>query len=573
MRTLWRTARRAVSGGRFVTGWTFVAVFAISLTLLAPLPPGLSVAERALVATVGAAAISAMWGGVALVERAVPSPRWRVAVIASALMLTAVARPPLQDAVSGVSGLPIPASADAPLRVLTNLVVWTLALIGTAALVEVARSTRETNILLAQVLAQWEGSAARVRGYTAAARAAIAAAADALTTAGLETTADVHALAVDLRAHAHVLSERAAAPPSSDDPGDAGATGVLPRHAPRLRLPPPGLAAAVYALAVLPYAVRSVEPIDLVVGFVAALLCGGAADLASRIPPLRRRPRARATVFLTTSVLAGLMLTELALNQDVPFATAMLATLAYPALAFALAAGRSTAHALRVERRRLSSAITDRGRADDLGTRRVRAGLHRAAELVHADAQGAAVHFALRHPAATLTEVAAFADDLRRRAGVLRGVLDDPAAAEEAVSLHSLLQTWGTAMPLHAEVADEATAALRADPALARDVVDVVAEGLLNAAKHSRERTSRVEVRVAMTAAGPRLRVRVVSPGPPPASARLRPGSRVERLGAKLTTDGRDAALEAVFAIANATVAAGSVVSTEHVEGPQPRRA
>ncbi|MFV9426491.1 hypothetical protein [Microbacterium sp. S1037] len=573
MITLWPAVRRAVTGGHFVTAWTFAAVFVVSVTLLAPLPVGLSVLQRALVGAAGAAGISVVWAGVALIERAASDPRVRAAVIVSALVLTAAARPPLQDALSRLGGLPVPPPTDAPLRILTNLVVWTIALIGTATLVDAARSIRETNALLAQVLAQWEGSAARVREYAAAARADILAAADLLTTARCETTADVRALAVDVRAHAHRLDERAAAPPAPGDPLDAQAPRALRRRASPLRLPPPGLAAGVYALAVLPYALRSVAPIDLVVGFCVALLAGGAADLAARLPSLRRRPRARGAVFVATTLLAGLTLAAVAVGQGVPLAAASLAVLAYPALAFALAAGRSTAHALRVERRRLSGAVAARGRADDLGTRRVRAALRRAVGLLHTDAQGAAVQFALRHPDAAPADVAVLAADLHMLSEQLRTALDRPTAPAAADSLGPVLQTWGAAMPVSADVSDAASAALRTDPALARDVIDVVSEGLLNAAKHARERTARVELRVAATAGGPRLRVRIVSPGAPTPHARLRPGSNAERLGARLTVEGADAVLEAVFAVDDAAAAAGSVVCTEHSDGTPERRA
>ncbi|KTR87830.1 hypothetical protein NS220_16995 [Microbacterium testaceum] len=573
MTTLWPAVRRALTGGRFVTGWTFVAVFVVSVTLLAPLPVGLSVLPRALVGAAGAAAVSAVWAGVALVERAASDPRVRAGVIVSALVLTAAARPPLQDALSRLGELPVPPPADAPLRLLTNLVVWTIALIGTAALVDVARSIRETNALLAQVLAQWDGSAARVRGYTTAARADILAAADLLAAARFETTADVRALTVDLRTHAHRLDERAIAPPAPGDPLDARAPRAVPRRPSRLRLPPPGLAATVYALAVLPYALRSVAPVDLLVGFCIALLSGAAADLAARLPPLRRRPRARGTLFVTTTLLAGLTLAAVAMGQGVPLATASLAVLAYPALAFALAAGRSTAHALRVERRRLSSALAARGRADDLGTRRVRAALRRAAVLLHADAQGAAVQFVLRHPDAAPADLAVFAAELRGLGGELRTVLDRPTPPAAADSLGPVLQTWGAVMPVSADVSDAASAALRTDPALARDVIDVVSEGLLNAAKHARERTARVEVRVTGTAGGPRLSVRIVSPGAPAPRARLRPGSHAARRGARLRAEGADAVLEAVFAVEDPTTTTRSVVWTEHSDGTPRHRA
>ncbi|MGC0369885.1 hypothetical protein [Microbacterium sp. SLBN-111] len=568
MRTPLRAVRRAIVGGRFVTRWTFVAIAAMSLTALAPLPAELSGGERALVATATAAVFALAWGLVAVAERAARRPAIRATIVVGALVLTALARPALQDAVSRLAGLPVAPADELPLRAATNLVAWAITLIGTAGLVDVARSTRETNALLAQVLAQWNGSAERVRRYTADARAAICAAADALATARPETVDDVRALASTLRVHARDLADRAAAPPSFDV--DVAAPPPPARTRSALRLPPISVAAVLYALAVLPYALRSVPPVALALGLFAGLLCGTVADILSRLRPLARRPRARVGVFAAASVLVGAVLSSIAAAQGVPLPFAAVPILAYPALALALGRGRGALHGLGVERRRLSSAIAARGRADDLGTRRVRAGLHRAADLVHADAQGAAVHFALRHPDATPAEVASFQAELAPLAGAVRGVLDDPAPTPEAVSLTPLLRTWGVAMPVDADVAADADALLRNDAALARDVVDVVAEGVLNAAKHARRRAARVEVHLVATAAGPRLRVRVISPGAPAAGAHLRVGSRADRLGARLTARGDDAVLDALFLV---TDAPGSVVSTEHSAGGAERRA
>lgn len=568
MRTPLRAIRRAITGGRFVTRWTFVAIAAISLTVLAPLPADLSGGERALVATGTAGVFAVAWGLVAVAERAARRPAIRATIVVGALVLTALVRPALQDAISRLAGLAVAPTHELPLRAATNLVAWAIALIGTAALVDVTRSTRETNALLARVLGQWNGSAERVRRYTADARAAIRAAADALETARPETVDDVRALASALRAHARNLADRAGAPPSLDV--DAAVPPPPARMRSALRLPPTGMAAVLYALAVLPYALRSVPPVALGLGLIAGLLCGTGADLVSRLRPLARRPRARSAVFAASSTLVGLVLSAIAAAQGVPWPFAAVPVVVYPALALALARGRGALHGLGVERRRLSSAIATRGRADDLGTRRVRAGLHRAADLVHADAQGAAVHFALRHPDATPTEVASFRAGLAPLASAVRGVLDDPAPTAEAVSLTPLLRTWGSAMPVDADVTADAEALLRHDPALARDVVDIVAEGLLNAAKHAHRRAARVEVHLLATAAGPRLRVRVSSPGAPVVGAHLRAGSHADRLGARLTARGDDAVLEALFLVADAP---GSVVWTEHSAGGSERRA
>jgi hypothetical protein len=566
VRTLLRAAGRAVSGGRFVTRWTFVTVFAVSLTVLAPLPAAMSVGERAIVASVTALVFSGAWIAVALLERSIAHPRVRASLVAGTLVVAAVLRPSLQDAVSLAGGMPVPPAGDIPLRAATNLAVSAVALIGTAALVDIVRAIRETNSLLTRVLAQWDGSAERVRRYVADARADVRAVAQSLRTAPMETVADVRSLAADLRAHAHVLADRAAGPPAPEDAVVVPLASVSARR-PTLRLPPVGATAVLYGLSVLPYALRSVGPIEIVEGLLTVVLVGAGADLVARSSALRRSPRARAVVFAAATVLAGAVLATVAWAQAVPFPLCVVPLAAYPVLAQALAAGRGALHALRVERRRLSTAIADRGRADDLGTRRTRAGLQRAADLVHGDAQGATVLFALRHPDATPTQLAELRAELAAVADEIQRVLDAPVPASDSPTLAPLLRAWGSAMPVEAHVTAAASTVLRNDRALAGDVSEIVSEGLLNAAKHARVRAARVEVRRVATAAGPRLRVRVASTGVPAARARLRPGSRAERLGARLLTAGDDTVLEALFAIAGTDRPSRAVVSTEHSGG------
>jgi hypothetical protein len=548
----------AFSSGRFVSRWTFVAIAAVSLTVLAPLPTGLSPLERAAVSLLTGGAFASAWALVAVVERRVSRPAARAAVIAAVLLATAVPRPAVQDTLSIALGLAAPAPDTLPLRAATNLAVWALALTGTAVLVDAARATRETDALLRAVLAQLRGSADRVAAFRAESRHAVSAAADAIAAAHPVTADDVRALAAQLRAHAHALGTLAdGVPPDRPSPAP-------PVRAPRggFRLPPPGLIAAVYIVAVVPYAVRTVAPADLALGLVATAVLGLIADALPRLPGLRRARVAGGRAFAAAVLGVGIAFSVIAVAQGVPMPAAAVPALAYPALAAALGRWRGGARTLAVERRRLSSAIAARVRADDLGTRAERAGLREAAERVHRDAQGAAVQFVLRHPDARPDEIAAFRAELSDVATSVRHSLDAPTATSGAASLDALLAAWGRAMPIDAQVDDAARSALQTDPALARDVIDVVAEGLLNAAKHARERAASVRVEHRTTPGGPRLDVRVASPGAPPRGAALRPGARATALGGRLVDAGDTTVLEARFAIADV-----DVVSAEHSAG------
>jgi len=564
------TAARVVTSGRFVTRWTFVAIAVLSLTVVAPLPAGLSTAERLEISALTAIAFAAPWAIVALAERRISRASGRALLVGTTLVVTALARPVLQDAVSSALSLPIPGPEALAFRAGTNLAVWTIALLGTATLVDAARSTRETNALLREVLAQWRAADTRAHDYAARARRDLDDAARVLGAERPPTLDAVRALATDVRAQAHALTARAhesvdTAPETRTTPRP-GRGGRMPSsRAPRsrtLRLPPVALTAAIYAVAVMPYALRSVPPAELVQGLLVCLGCGAAGDLLVRLPALRRRRAATARAYAAVTLLAGAILSTVAVAQGVPLSAAVVPALVYPALALALTAARGGRYALHRERRRLSAAVTDRARADDLETRRFRGALLAAAERLHRDVQGETVSFALTHPDAAPREIATFLASMRSVATDVRGALDAPVS-ETPVALHALVQTWGRAMPVRARVDDDVERVLRTDPALARNVVEVVAEGLLNAAKHARERRADVDVRVVATAAGPRLRVEVVSPGAPPPRAQLRAGSRVHALGARLVAAPETTALVAIFA-----VAPGSVVSTEH----DPRR-
>ncbi|MFG6279197.1 hypothetical protein [Microbacterium sp. S16(2024)] len=101
-----KTIAAALAGGRFVTRWTFVTVIAVSLIVLAPLPAALTPVERATVSLMTAAMFAAAWGLVAVIERRVSAPVARAAIVATALVVTAILRPVGQDALSLALGIP-----------------------------------------------------------------------------------------------------------------------------------------------------------------------------------------------------------------------------------------------------------------------------------------------------------------------------------------------------------------------------------------------------------------------------------------------------------------------------------
>lgn len=543
------------TSGRFVTRYTFAVILLVSVTVLAPTPAPLHPGHRVLVAIVTAGVSALVWGAVAVAERSTTRSALRGGIVAAALSVWAVSRPSMQDAVSLAFDLPVPPPGTEVLRAATNLLVWVIALGGTAALVEAARTARSTNALLRSVLEDLRSSADRAHLFAADAAAAVHAAAE-LVRVPIDAAVDsARARAAAVRVCARTLSTLPVAEPMSP-------TAAPPARRPVrsvARLPPIGAVSATYALTVLPYAVRTIDAVAVATGIALTLLVGAAAEAVPRLVRTRRSLRRRGRLYAGATLAAGLLLTALASAQGVAWPAAGVSALALPALAWAMTRWRTGAHAVAVERRRLSTAITALTRSDDLATRTSRAGLRAAADVLHRDVQGALVLWALRHPTPAPSDIAALSPILRSLADDVERAFATPPRVANAPALDTLVATWGHALRIDARIDGEARALLDADAALAGDAVDVVAEGLLNVAKHARRREAVVTARLVRTGGGPRLHVEVESPGPLAPGAMLRPDAVVARLGGRLTT-GRDT----VRLVADLAVTSPIVVSTEH---------
>lgn len=577
MTALVRSCGRVLTSGRFVSRWTFVTIAVVSLTVLAPAPSSLEVGSRLLVALIVAALFAAVWGLVGIAERRVRAPGVRVALLASAVLVTSTLRPLAHDRMSTVLG-----GADAGLgpwgfRVMTNVVAWTIALVGTAILVDADRSVRESNALLRRVVHDLDAARERARSFGVRAQSAIDEAVAELESPPPPMVDHIRRFGIVLRSRARLLDSLAAEPfaPPPRPPHRAPKSPASVRG-PRLRLPPIGAVAVTYGLALLPYALGNVPLAALAAGLALTTALGVAGDLLARVGGVRRQHARQIALFACSAVLTGALLSGVALAQQIPPPLAGVPAVTYPAIAFALARALGAARSLGIERRRLSAAVARRTRADELGTRTARTGLRAAAEVLHRDGQGAAVLFVLQNPHPTSDVSASFLRRLPPLASAVRRAFTSPAARVGESDLDAVLDTWGRVMPVRAVVTPAARIEVQRHPSLARDAVDAVAEGLLNAAKHARDRGADVVVEVVATGAGRRVRVRVRSRGAPAPRARLRPGSRLDRLGARLSAVEHDTLLEITLAVAPdapTSTTDGSVVSTEHFESDGRRRA
>ncbi|WP_337006527.1 MULTISPECIES: hypothetical protein [unclassified Microbacterium] len=563
MRALARAVVAAVGSGRFLTVWSIAITLPLSLTVMAPVGVGIE-SLPALLATwlCFAAGLTA----IALRERRRLTTSVRAAVVLTGIVLCGALRPVVQDAWLRLAGIDTPLVDQLPFRIVTNLVVWLLVLSVIAVIEGSLHALRRTNALLRSVATALTQAQTRAAAFAQEARDLVAEAVVALDAAIDDvpgSSAGVRRLGAEqLRSWSHRLAsfaEEGGVLRAGDGPGATRRSEPLPRRL-SVRVPPRAVVTVVYAASLLPYAARTQEPIDLLTGVVVLVVGGAVVDALPRHRRISRNPGRATGLFLLLSAGLGLALSALAIAQGVRPLLAAVSAVAY--LGFALAASfcAGALHDLRRERRRLSGAVADAQHAARAGTRPTREGLRGAAELLHRDGQGACIVFALAHPAPTTDELQRLRHDLHTVIDRLPQTFSAAPGPGGQVSLTGLFDTWAHVIALRIDIDDASRAALGAVPWIARDTYDVVAEGLLNVAKHGSGRQAEVSLRQVATGAGPQVRVRVWSPGAVAPSAVLRPSSRMHELGARLLPGAEGMTLEASFPVA----AARAVASAEH---------
>jgi heme exporter protein D len=570
MTRLFSAVLNALRSGRFISGWSFVAAVVLALTVMAPTdsPIGRSGAVPVNLATTATFLIAL--AVIAILERRLRSPRARIVAVTVLTVAAAALRPLAYDAWAQVAGQPPLDPGQLPFRIATNVLVWPVSLAIVALCENALHTLARTNAVLRDVAEELERSRERAERTDHEARETVDAGATALADAVARLPAPADAAAVRtlgndaFRVWSHLLQERAEAPASLDDPGIHEST--LPRRrritlAP-FRVPPRGVATLAYIVCTLPYAARTTTALELASGVVVVVALGTIVDQVARLRAFAAHRRASTIAFITSALLAACCLAVLALAGGRGPGIAFVALFDYTAFSIASGICAGAIHALQREQRRLSSAIALSQRAARDGDRPARDGLRRTAELLHRDGQGACVQYALTHlasPPSTHDDAALrkTLDDVIERMPPTYAAGDSTAGT---TAILSLVETWARVMAIDADITPAARDALDCDPLAARDVYEIVAEGLLNAVKHSTEKRAVVHIGLTSTGAGPRVNVRVRSFGPAPVNAQLRPASHARELGAQLLTEREETVLEAAFAVAPAS----RVVSTEH---------
>ena len=575
MKTMAAAVGDALRSGRFLTVWSLGISFLLSFTVMAP--SGDPAADAGRLAATAECWVCFAVGLVILgaLERVTQSPGARVAVVVLGLTALSATRPLVQDGWLGASGDPVGPPWELPFRILTNLVVWFVALSACAVLVNTTRSLRTTNGTLRALVIELDAAHERAALFDLRSRAAVD---DAVTRLRREVslcraqpTAAVRAareLGAKMRSFSHSLGEDASSElaavesPRGDDALTVSSPrGRRARHS--LRVPPAGVVAVLYIACLVPYAAHAASLPGIVSAFVIVVVGGMVVDRVSRRCLRSRRPSSAAFAFLTGSALVGIALSTIVAVSGLRSALVFVPAVAYVALAWGTAACAGRVHALRVEQRRLSDTVAAEQRASRSETARTRLAVGAVAELLHRDGQGTCTVFAMQHTDPQQDDVAELVDRLDEILDQVANVFDQKRPSVDASTIDELIATWARVLPVETEVSQASRAALDAHPACARTAYEVIAEGLLNGAKYGAGGRARIACAVVATGAGPRLRVRVLTPGRLVSGTQLHPSSHVGHLGARLHAEADGVVLQALIAF-DAEDSGPVVMSAEH---------
>ena len=517
MRTIGARWWDAVSGGRFYSPATAAITFPVAVTVLGAfvgvrLPQDLvaAVVVSALGWVVLAAAlVPAVWA-----ERRLNSAGARAGVVLGSLLVAAVARPFVNDALTGIL-IPTAEPDLQASRVVTNVVCWFILTSMIAVADDSVLAAGAVNRRLQQALAALARGADAHHDVARGARLRIG-----WTVAVLRRDLDrlssgqvdfdrVREFSDAVRTASHALDAAA-------DRDDRGALVSLERSrgsiAEWLRSPPLGMVGVLYAAAVSPYLARVLSPGAIVADLLLLIAITILGDVVQRAAARGRSARVRGALILIVSVLVGAVVSLLSLALvPGPAPVAFVSLLVIPVLTVLAAVAEEAVHRLQAEQRILSDALAAFRGAASAGPGDPAALLRSAAAMLHGPVQGRCVVFA-----ASLEDDPATADGARDFVAAVDAVLDDVRDVDArtpgtADTLDGLLEAWSDVLELSVDISPAAAAVLSSTP-VARSAAAIVSEALVNAVKHSGARRAAVVMRTEPGAEGT-LEVEVASPG------------------------------------------------------------
>lgn len=532
----------AVSGGAFYTRWSALVSLLIAGAFSIPSigePSIAAYARGVLVATIAWVPLALAIVPVALAERRMPSPAARGILVLSALLVVAVARAFVNDAVS-IALFQTPTGGSFSSRTATNIVTAFVLLSIVAIITSRHQMTRRGAGRLHVALARMAEAEAAAARFEARSRRTVDEAVTGLRArrdAMLRGEVDfdtVRAYADDVRAASHRFDAlaRAHGEPIVAPTGEISVPiERSPAFLERLVPTPWLLVGLTYAIACLPFALAAggagvaaaglaaAAVIDVVAGVVVRSARRGA---QTSVGSAQAGARA-GVVFLVTWLGAGIAVLGVTFGLLSSIGSlGLVPVFAVPVVAVLISLCRDSLDRARADEASSAHVLSEIARALARVEARSRVPLRRAVELLHGRVQAQCVIFAAAVDDAepTADEVEAF----RRRTDE---ILDDigrpapPHSASAAEELDRLLAAWSVVVVIDARITPAARAALESataesstsDPESAAhgaDVVGVVNEALVNAIKHASAREARIDID---TTASADLRVRVSTPG------------------------------------------------------------
>ncbi|MFS0712875.1 hypothetical protein ABC195_03265 [Microbacterium sp. 2P01SA-2] len=543
-----------MSSGRFFTMWSALVALPVSALVLAPyatVDTPLELLWAQLSGLIVAALLVTALVPVAMAERWIPWRAARGVLVLSALLVAAVSRPFLNDALAvGVFGLGSdPAWSE---RIVTNIIAWVSVLSLVAVTEQLYASSRTARSRLAGALRTVTDEQRRAGRYERESREFLAAEISALRSALTALIASpldferVRGFSDDVRSVSHRARERAGLELIEVLPDRAAPTALDAARTvfERLRPPAPGLVGAIFAAGSAPFALRTEGPVFAVVLVAGVFALCLSMDRLTRIAIRRCSPRRRGIRLVAIWLGAGIVVAAVAaVIVGEPSFIPLIPAVALPGIAVVAALCAEAVHRGRVETRRLGRALQAvvRSAADQASA--TRQDLSHASDVLHSRIQGTCVILAARVDDEVVTAADIHDFEVAVGLGLSDALGTDRSAMARSADLAETVAIWGPVLTVSSAVDPVATSAM-SDALVTTRVVAVVAEGLVNAVKHAAARSAAIEVSGA--ADGASLSVRVRTPG------RLRGDAGTAGLGlaglgpsARVFQNGGDVVLEA----------------------------
>ena len=567
-----RRARRAVqiwadavSGGAFFNRWSTGLSFVLATFVGVPTLDNASLegyAKAVVVAALGWVVLALLLVPAAIAERRIRARAVRGVTVVAALLLVTCIRTPLNDWL-GVQLWGLSSAGHFGPRTVTNLisaiVLFSLVTVTHAQYAE----RRATSARLRNALATMQVRLSRAREQAALTQQTLADTAarlraerDIMLAGPLDFDA-VRSYADEVRSSSHALERLAAEVVEAISEPEVVDTAVRGRRSvsERLVATPWLIVAMVYVIGTLPFSLAAGGLPVVVLGMLGVAAIDLAAGAVVRWVIPDRQGLLRPILFVAVWTAAGVAVAALSLTllPDIGV-VGLVGVIAVPGLVSVLSLCIDAVHQARVVARRAETLLSDVARDLAGETSRAHDPLRRAVSLLHGRVQGRCVVLAAHVDEGDARErhLADFRRETDDAFGRMLGVeeREHPPATRAgelgdagAGPIERILGAWGAVLEVTVKTSDRAALAMM-DADVARQVVEVVNEALVNAVKHSGARAAVVDLDVADDG---RMRVRAVSQGRLREQASGSSGLGTRGIDVTVTQSGDDVVFDALL--------------------------